>query len=232
MSKNLLIEAKDIIKSYKNKFDKYTLVLKGINLKVFRGDFIAIVGPSGVGKSTLLHLLGSLDLPDSGSIEFYSQSGLINYQKIDQNELAKHRNKSIGFVFQFSHLLPEFTAIENVMLPALLYGDNFKNARKKAEELLEIVGILERKDHKPSQLSGGEQQRVAIARSLINKPDLVLADEPTGNLDSDNANVVLNLIQNLRKENNLTFIIATHSADVANIAEKKILMKDGIIINN
>jgi ABC-type lipoprotein export system ATPase subunit len=230
MNENILIEAQNVFKSYKTKLDKVTPVLKGINLKIFRGDFIALVGPSGVGKSTLLHLLGSLDLPDEGTINFYTDSKKIDYLREDPVSLSKHRNKSIGFVFQFSHLLPEFTAIENVMLPALIAGDSFKNAQMKARELLENLDVIHRKDNKPSQLSGGEQQRIAIARALINKPDLILADEPTGNLDSDNAKIVLDIIQNLRKQHKLTFIIATHSLEVANIAQKKLMMKDGMIV--
>jgi len=230
MSENILIEARNVFKSYKTKLDKVTPVLKGINLKIFRGDFIALVGPSGVGKSTLLHLLGSLDLPDEGTINFYIDSKKIDYLKEDDFTLSKHRNKSIGFVFQFSHLLPEFTAIENVMLPALIAGESFKTAQMKARELLENFDVIHRKDNKPSQLSGGEQQRIAIARALINKPDLILADEPTGNLDSDNAKIVLDIIQNLRDQHNLTFIIATHSSEVANIAQKKLTMKDGMIV--
>lgn len=230
MENNVLLEAQNVFKSYKTKLDKVTPVLKGISLQIGRGEFIALVGPSGVGKSTLLHLLGSLDLPDSGTIYYYSDSGVIDYQKEDAVTLSKHRNKSIGFVFQFSHLLPEFSAIENVMLPALIAGENFRNARNKANELLGIVDVANRKDNKPSQLSGGEQQRVAIARALINNPELILADEPTGNLDSTNAKNVLDLIHRLRNQQNLTFVVATHSADVAGIAQKKLVMKDGVII--
>lgn len=230
MENNVLLEAQKVYKSYKTKLDKVTPVLKGISLQIGRGEFIALVGPSGVGKSTLLHLLGSLDLPDSGTIYYYSDSGVIDYQKEDAVTLSKHRNKSIGFVFQFSHLLPEFSAIENVMLPALIAGENFRNARNKANELLDIVDVANRKDNKPSQLSGGEQQRVAIARALINNPELILADEPTGNLDSTNAKNVLDLIHRLRNQQNLTFVVATHSADVAGIAQKKLVMKDGVII--
>ncbi len=230
MSENLLIEAQNVFKSYKTKLEKVTPVLKGINLKIYRGDFIALVGPSGVGKSTLLHLLGSLDYPDSGTILYFSNSGIIDYSTENPANLSKHRNKSIGFIFQFSNLLPEFTAIENVIIPALIAGNNFKTATNKALALLENVDVAHRKDHKPSQLSGGEQQRVAIARALINEPDLILADEPTGNLDSENAKNVLELIQKLRNQKNLTFVVATHSADVAGIAQKKLVMKDGKIL--
>lgn len=231
MDNSLIIETQNVFKSYKTKLDKVTPVLKGINLKIFRGDFIALVGPSGVGKSTLLHLLGSLDVPDSGIINFYKNSKIINYSTENTESLARHRNKSIGFIFQFSNLLPEFTALENTMIPALFSGENFKTASSKALALLEIVDVAHRKDHKPSQLSGGEQQRVAIARALINNPDLILADEPTGNLDSANAKIVLNIIQKLREEQKLTFVVATHSSEVASIAQKKLVMKDGVIIS-
>ena len=230
MGDNILIEAQNVFKSYKTKLDKVTPVLKGINLKIFRGDFIALVGPSGVGKSTLLHLLGSHARPEETTINFSIDNKKTDYLKEDALSLSHHRNKSIGFVFQFSHLLPEFTAIENVMLPALIAGESFKKAKNKAEELLENLDVIHRKDNKPSQLSGGEQQRVAIARALINKPDLILADEPTGNLDSENAKIVLDIIQKLRDSHNLTFIIATHSHEVANIAQKKLTMKDGMIV--
>jgi len=229
MPTNILLKATNIYKTYKLNLQTETSVLKGISLDIYSGEFLAIMGPSGVGKSTLLHLLGSIDKPDSGSIELNVDSQIYDYSKLSDDILSNIRNKYIGFVFQFHHLLPEFSAIENVMMPALIAGKSFAKASEKARELMEIVNIDHRIRHKPSELSGGEQQRIALARALINEPILVLADEPTGNLDSKNAASVLELIQNIREKFSVTFIIATHSPDVSAIAEKILYMGDGKI---
>jgi lipoprotein-releasing system ATP-binding protein len=197
---------------------------------VAKGEFLAIMGPSGVGKSTLLHLIGSLDSPDTGDITFYTDDTAVNYKDMSDDKLARFRNKTIGFVFQFHHLMPEFTALENVMMPALIAGVSYSEAKTKAQELMEIVGVSARAAHKPMELSGGEQQRIAIARALINNPSIVLADEPTGNLDSGNSKAVLELLQILKEKYNLTLIVATHSPDVAAICKRTIIMGDGRIV--
>lgn len=224
-----ILTAKDLIKSYFKK-GQDTPVLKGISLSITKGEFVTIVGPSGVGKSTLLHLLGCLDSPESGEITLNTDNKSYNFKKLTSNESSRLRNAYLGFVFQFHHLLPEFTALENVMMPALIARISTNEAKRKANELLQIVGVAHRADHKPSELSGGEQQRIAISRALINNPKIVLADEPTGNLDSNNSDAILNLIQELRKSYNLTFIVATHSNEIASIAERKLVMRDGKIV--
>ena len=229
---NTIINAKKIDKSYFTIREVYTKVLTGLDIEIFKGQMTAIMGPSGVGKSTLLHLLGSLDFPDNGTITLYDNNKKIEYQKITSDKLAQIRNSKIGFVFQFSHLLPEFTALENVMIPALIAGVKKNVAVKKAEELLKQVEVDHRKDHKPMELSGGEQQRVAIARAIINQPLLVLADEPTGNLDSRNANSVMQLINNLRKETGVSLVIATHSNEIASMADRVLMMGDGKIVSD
>lgn len=219
----LLLKTTDIKKSYKIDKKNRLQVLKGINIEIFKGEIIAIVGKSGAGKSTLLHILGTLDKADSGKLEIEGK----NVSAFNDKELAHFRNTSVGFIFQFHHLLPEFTALENVLMPSLIEG---KNAKEKAKELLKITGVLGREDHKPSEISGGEAQRVAIARALINSPKIVLADEPTGNLDTENANAIINLIFDLRKQLNHTFIIVTHNEDFANKCDRIIKMQDGLII--
>ena len=198
-------------------------VLKGIHIEVQKGNIISIVGSSGAGKSTLLHILGTLEQAEQGNL-------IINGREISTmktKELALFRNKEIGFIFQFHNLFPEFTVLENVCIPA--YIKKMKNAEKKAKELLNILGILKRKEHKPSQLSGGEQQRVAIARALINNPSIIFADEPSGNLDSRNAEVLHQLFFKLRSELNQTFVIVTHNTALAGMADQKLEIKDGII---
>ena len=203
-------------------------VLKGINMQVGQGEITSIVGASGAGKSTLLHILGTLDKADKGSV-------IINGTdvcKLDGKKLAAFRNRHIGFVFQFHQLLPEFTAAENVAIPALIAGKSRKEADDEAKRLLALLGLEDRFEHKPSTLSGGEQQRVAVARAMINKPDLILADEPSGNLDSNNARDLHQLFFKLRKESNQTFIIITHNEELANMADRKLVMKDGVIIQN
>lgn len=223
MDNKLLLDIRDIKKSYRISKEKNLEVLKGINLQINREEIVAIVGKSGAGKSTLLHLIGTLDNPDSGKIFF---DGTDVYA-MKEKELSKFRNSKIGFIFQFHHLLPEFTAIENVMIPSMIEG---KEDRAKAENLLKEVGIEERINHRPNEISGGEAQRIAIARALINSPDLILADEPTGNLDTHNADAVMNLIFNLRDKFKQTFIIVTHNEEFAQRCDRVIRMNDGLII--
>jgi lipoprotein-releasing system ATP-binding protein len=222
------ITAKNITKSFKGK-ETQTTVFSDLDFVVEKGIFTSLQGVSGVGKSTLLHILGSIDKPDVGEIIFHKDDENIELHKLDDKSLSKLRNQNIGFIFQFHHLLPEFSAIENIMMPALISGMNFKVAEKQASDLMELVGISHRKKNKPQELSGGEQQRAAIARALINKPFIVLADEPTGNLDEKNSESVLKLLDQLKKEFSLTFLVATHSKDVAEIADKKLMMTQGKI---
>ncbi|MBS1492292.1 MAG: ABC transporter ATP-binding protein [Bacteroidetes bacterium] len=223
MEKKLLLDIREIKKAYKISKEKNLEVLKGINLQINREEIVAIVGKSGAGKSTLLHLIGTLDTPDSGKIFF---DGTDVYA-MKEKELSKFRNSKIGFIFQFHHLLPEFTAIENVMIPSMVAG---KEDRAKAAELLKEVGIEDRKNHRPNEISGGEAQRIAIARALINSPDLILADEPTGNLDTQNAEAVMNLIFNLRNKFKQSFIIVTHNEEFAQRCDRVIRMNDGLIV--
>ena len=217
-----MIEASGIYKSFDN-----LLVLKGIDLRVSQNEIVTIVGPSGAGKSTLLHLLGTLDKPDKGTIEINK----IDLGQLNTKKLAQFRSKNIGFVFQFHHLLPEFTALENVFIPALIAGYNRVDSTKRAKDMLTLLGLGERLDHKPSQLSGGELQRVAVARALINKPTVVLADEPSGNLDTQNATELHKMFFQLRDELGQTFVIVTHNQELASLSDRRIEMKDGNIIN-
>lgn len=217
----MILEAKNIEKSYGE-----LNILNSVSLSVNKGEIISIVGPSGAGKSTLLHILGTLDLADKGSLTI--DGVLVNNLK--NNELPTFRNQKIGFIFQFHHLLPEFSALENVCIPAFIAGKSKKDAEALASNLLKKLKLEHRLHHKPSQLSGGEQQRVAVARALINSPSLVLADEPSGNLDTENAKLLHNLFFELRSDLNQTFIIVTHNEDLANMADKKIVMKDGKIL--
>ncbi|NLJ06745.1 MAG: ABC transporter ATP-binding protein [Sphingobacteriales bacterium] len=218
---NLLVQALDIHKSY-----GMLHVLKGISLHVQKAEIVAITGPSGAGKSTLLHILGSLDPPDSGKV-YYNETDVFT---LSPNKLSAFRNEHIGFVFQQHHLLPEFSAIENVSIPALIARKNRQHARKRALELLEFLGLANRIHHKPSELSGGELQRVAVARALINNPSVVLADEPSGNLDTANAEELHRLFLSLKKEFGQTFIIVTHNVDLAGMSDRIIRMADGKII--
>jgi lipoprotein-releasing system ATP-binding protein len=217
-----MLKAKQIFKNYGT-----VEVLKGVSLSIQNAEIVSIIGASGAGKSTLLQILGTLDNPDSGSIEINNQ--LVSSLK--GKALSKFRNHNIGFVFQFHHLLPEFSALENVCIPAWIKGDSKSLAEKKAKELLDRMQVSHRLQNKPSQLSGGEQQRVAIARALINSPALVLADEPTGNLDSANSLEVYNIIHQLRKDLNQTFIIVTHNQDLAAKADRVVEMRDGKIVD-
>ena len=212
----------------KNIYKRYgTLeVLRGVNLEINKGEVVAIVGPSGCGKSTLLHILGSLDKADMGEIVINNKA----LSLLSGNKLAAFRNKHIGFVFQFHHLLPEFTALENVCIPGWLAGRNKNEVKEKAEGLLKILGLVNRNENKPNQLSGGEQQRVAVARALINNPDIVFADEPTGNLDSANAQELHQLFFDLRKQFNQTFLIVTHNEELSQLSDRTLHMKDGRIV--
>ncbi len=201
-------------------------VLKGVDVEINKGEVVAIVGPSGSGKSTLLHILGTLDQADTGAVEMNNTQ----ISSLSGKKLAAFRNKHIGFVFQFHHLLPEFSALENVCIPGWLAGRNKAEVKKEAERLLTMLGLSQRTENKPNQLSGGEQQRVAVARALINKPDIIFADEPTGNLDSANAKELHQLFFDLRKEFNQTFLIVTHNEELARLSDRVLYMKDGKII--
>jgi lipoprotein-releasing system ATP-binding protein len=215
-----MLEALSITKSFG------TLpVLKGINLKVAKGEIVSIVGASGAGKSTLLHILGTLDKPDKGQVKLNG----VNLETLQGNSLAEFRNKHVGFIFQFHNLLPEFTALENVCIPGFIGKRDDREVTDRAKELLELLGISERKDHKPSEMSGGEQQRVSVARALINNPQIIYADEPSGNLDSHNADELHKLFFDLKKKLHQTFVIVTHNQELAEMADRKLTIVDGII---
>ncbi|WP_457641031.1 ABC transporter ATP-binding protein [Persephonella sp.] len=197
--------------------------LKGIDLTIEEGDMVALMGPSGSGKSTLLHLIGGIDIPTEGKVYIKGE----DIFSLNEKKLAVFRNNNIGFVFQFHYLLPEFTALENVMIPLQIY--NKRDVEKKAKDLLDKLGLSHRIFHKPSQMSGGEQQRVAIARAIVNQPSILIADEPTGNLDSKNTETVMNILKDMNDNNNVTMIIATHDKDVANYCKRIIYLKDGML---
>lgn len=201
-------------------------VLRGIDLEIKKGEVVSIVGPSGAGKTTLLQIMGTLDKPTSGTVEIDG----VNVSQLSQSKLSKFRNQHIGFVFQFHQLLPEFTALENVMIPAFIAGTGKKEARRRAEELLDFMGLSERAGHKPNELSGGEKQRVAVARALMNNPEVVMADEPSGSLDSKNKEELHRLFFDLRDRFGQTFVIVTHDEQLADLADQKIAMQDGVII--
>ena len=217
----MIIEAIGVTKSYGN-----LNVLKGIDLSVRRGEVVSVVGASGAGKSTLLHILGTLDRADAGTITVHGTA----VGGLSSRRLAAFRNRHIGFVFQFHHLLPEFTAVENVMMPGLIGGRSRAEAEQKAMHLLGLLNLEARASHRPAELSGGEQQRVAVARALINDPAVVFADEPSGNLDSVNAEALHALFFDLRRQLDQTFIIATHNEELAARSDRKLVMKDGTLI--
>ncbi len=216
-----MISAKDIHKHYGNLH-----VLKGVSLMVNKGEVVSIVGTSGAGKTTLLQILGTLDKADQGEISINN----INISTLTEKKIHAIRNKQIGFVFQFHHLLPEFTALENICIPAYIAGETKSKTEEKAKELLGFLGLQQRANHKPAELSGGEQQRIAVARALINNPSIILADEPSGNLDSTTAKDLHRLFFTLREKFQQTFIIVTHNEELANMADRKLTMRDGAIV--
>jgi len=216
-----VIQVRNIRKSFGN-----LEVLKGIDLDIERGKVVSIVGASGAGKTTLLQIMGTLDKPDSGSVVIDG----VDVMQLSDAKRSAFRNKHMGFVFQFHQLLPEFTALENVMMPALIGGTPKREARKRAEELLDFMGLSQRASHKPSELSGGEKQRVAVARALVGKPDVVFADEPSGSLDTQNKQELHRLFFDLRDQMGQTFVIVTHDEQLADLADRKICMQDGCII--
>ncbi|MDG1428619.1 MAG: ABC transporter ATP-binding protein [Crocinitomicaceae bacterium] len=216
-----MLSAKGIIKSFES-----LEILKGIDLQITEGEIVSIVGSSGAGKTTLLQILGTLDSPDAGSLTLDG----INPFELSAKQLSAYRNQQVGFIFQFHQLLPEFTALENIILPALIQGRAMKESKSEAMQLLEMLGLKDRATHRPSELSGGEQQRIAVARSLINRPKVIFADEPSGNLDSKNSKELHQLFFDLRDQFKQTFIIVTHNEDLANMTDRKLQMADGLII--
>lgn len=215
-----MIEVKEIEKSYGS-----LQVLKKVSLSIENSKVVTIVGPSGAGKSTLLHIIGTLDKPDRGEVVIDG----VNLNSLSDDKLAEFRNRHIGFVYQFHHLLPEFTALENVAMPALIAGKSRKESFKRAQELLDFLKLADRVGHKPAQLSGGEQQRVSVARALMNNPELILADEPSGNLDTENARKLHDLFFVLRDTFKQTFLIVTHNEELAQLSDRKIVLQDGIV---
>lgn len=218
-----MIEVTDINKSYGT-----LQVLRNVNVTINRGEVVTIVGPSGAGKTTLLQIIGTLDMPQSGNIIYDG----VDVMKMKERDLSQFRNKNIGFVFQFHQLLPEFTTLENVAIPALIGGTKQSDAYRRAKELIDYVGLSGRLEHKPSELSGGERQRVAVARALINSPSVVLADEPSGSLDSHNKQELHNLFFDLRREFGHTFVIVTHDETLSENADRVLYMRDGIIVDD
>lgn len=218
-----MLKASGIYKSFGD-----LTILKGVDIEVQKKQLVCIVGPSGAGKTTLLQILGTLDSPDTGKGELSINE--VDVLGLSSNKLAQFRNEHLGFIFQFHQLLPEFTAIENVIIPAMIGGRPKSDSTQKGKELLDFLGLKDRMEHKPSQLSGGEQQRVAVARALINDPDVIFADEPSGNLDSANSNELHNLFFRLRDELNQTFVIVTHNEQLADMSDVKFVMKDGLIV--
>lgn len=216
-----MLRAKRVEKKYGS-----VQVLKGVDINIKSGELVSIVGASGAGKSTLLHILGTLDQADAGEVYFKEE----RIDKWSTKKLAAFRNQHLGFIFQFHHLLPEFSALENVCIPAWIGGEKKSISEKRGKELLDLLGLADRLEHKPAQLSGGEQQRVAVARALINNPAIILADEPTGNLDSQNAREMQQIFLNLRQEFQQTFLIVTHNEELAALGDRILHMKDGLMI--
>ena len=217
-----MLQAKGIQKSYGN-----LQILKGVDLEVSKAEIVTIIGASGAGKSTLLHIIGTLDSPDQGKVLLNN----IDVNSLTSRKLSAFRNEYIGFIFQFHHLLPEFTALENICIPAFIAKHGKKDTEMRAFELLDLLGLGDRANHKPNELSGGEQQRVAVARAMVNRPAIILADEPSGNLDSENAESLHRLFADLRDNLQQTFVIVTHNDNLAAMSDRKVLMKDGLIIN-
>ena len=218
-----MIDIKGITKSFGS-----LQVLKGIDLHINKGEVVSIVGPSGAGKTTLLQIIGTLDRPDEGSVVVDG----IDVSKLSQRKLSDFRNQHIGFVFQFHQLLPEFTALENIMIPAFIAGKSRKEAKARAEELLDFMGLSERAHHKPAELSGGEKQRVAVARALVNNPEIILADEPTGNLDPKNSEDIMELLDDINKRGT-TVVVVTHNKDIVNEMRKRVItLKKGVVISD
>lgn len=224
---SIIIKAKELHKSFTTVKNVKLKVLKGISIDIAREKISVIVGASGAGKSTLLHLLSGLDKPDSGKV-FFDDKDIFNY---NDEKLSKFRNQNIGFIFQFHHLLPEFTAVENVAIPLMINSLSLSKAIERSKELLSSVGLLERLDHKPAELSGGEQQRVAVARALANNPKIIFADEPTGNLDSENSEAIHKILFELRDKHKITFVIVTHNPGLVNLADTVYEMKDGLLMS-
>jgi lipoprotein-releasing system ATP-binding protein len=222
----MILEIKNIHKQYRTGVSNQLEVLKGISLSINPGEIISVVGQSGAGKSTLVHILGLLDRPTSGEIIFEEK----NVTNLSDEQISKIRNLNIGFVFQFHHLLPEFTALENVMMPAMIAGKNSAVEIAKAKSLLNEVGLEERESHRPNELSGGEQQRVAVARALMNSPKIIFADEPSGNLDAENAEKLHDLLFSLRTKYNQTFVIVTHNKELAKRSDRIITLSNGMIV--
>ena len=225
MNEQFILEAVDIHKSFFQKDENELEILKGVSLGIIPGKISVIVGASGAGKSTLLHILSGLDNADKGRVLLKGT----DIFSLSDEKLSKFRNKHIGFVFQFHHLLPEFTALENIAIPIMISGESKSKAFPKAEELLKIVDLKTRADHRPAELSGGEQQRVAVARALANNPDIIFADEPTGNLDSQNGEAIHNLFQELKEKMGITFLVVTHNPQLVDLGDNVYEMKDGII---
>lgn len=219
----MVLKAGGIYKSY-GQLD----IIKGVDLEIGRGEIVSIVGRSGSGKSTLLHIIGTLDDADRGELQIVGK----NIREMNSRQMAAFRNKHIGFVFQFHHLLPEFTALENVCIPGYISKNNTADTERRAKELLDYLGLADRLQHKPTELSGGEQQRVAVARALINKPDIIFADEPTGNLDSNAAKDFHQLIRRLCDEQQQTFVIVTHNQELADLSDRKMTMQDGLLLES
>ncbi len=216
-----MIEVQNITKSF-----GALQVLKGIDLRIEKGEMVSIVGPSGAGKTTLLQIIGTLDRPDTGRVLINS----IDTTTLGQRQMSDFRNRHLGFVFQFHQLLPEFSAIENIMIPAFIAGRSHKEAKERAEELLQFMGLSDRSHHKPSELSGGEKQRVAVARALVNNPEVVLADEPSGSLDTKNKQELHKLFFDLRDRFGQTFVIVTHDEELATLTDRTIHMRDGLLV--
>ena len=225
--KKIILEARNISKTFQKTKTQKLEVLKEIDLDIEEQKLTIIVGASGAGKSTLLHIVSGLDTTENGTVKIKGT----DIASLKEDKLAKFRNEHIGFVFQFHHLLPEFTAVENIAIPQMVNGTSLKKASKKAEELLNLVGLIDRKDHKPAELSGGEQQRIAIARAMANDPDIIFADEPSGNLDSKNSEILHKLFIDLKEQRGVTFLMVTHNPELVALGDRVLEMKDGKIFD-